>query len=160
MAYRRLWPCLSFKHGLRSEGNSHSTPSFSRAQARRASRSISLRLWPCTGPSAVSAASACERTALRSAKQQGAIATQSNGVERSRSGDWGVGGRSPTSKAREGRMRISINRLPPSHGREGLEGDRPSSSLIFRSAAAVWYSAFILIAYCRSWNCAVAPKTG
>ena len=32
--------------------------------------------------SAVSAASACERTALRSAKQQGAIATQSNGVER------------------------------------------------------------------------------
>ncbi len=37
--------------------------------------------------SAVSAASACERTALRLAKQQGAIATQSNGVERSRSGD-------------------------------------------------------------------------
>ena len=37
--------------------------------------------------SAVSAASACERTALRFAKQQGAIATQSNGVERSRSGD-------------------------------------------------------------------------
>ena len=37
--------------------------------------------------SAVSAASACERTALRSAKQQGAIATQSNGVERSPSGD-------------------------------------------------------------------------
>ena len=36
---------------------------------------------------AVSAASACERTALRFAKQQGAIATQSNGVERSRSGD-------------------------------------------------------------------------
>ena len=40
-----------------------------------------------TGTSAVSAASACERTALRFAKQQGAIATQSNGVERSPSGD-------------------------------------------------------------------------
>ncbi len=43
--------------------------------------------WPAFIFGAVSAASACERTALRNAKQQGAIATQSNGVERSRSGD-------------------------------------------------------------------------
>ena len=59
-------------------------PAFSREQARP--------VFPpqpgfLTGTSAVSAASACERTALRNAKQQGAIATQSNGVERSPSGD-------------------------------------------------------------------------
>ncbi len=46
-----------------------------------------LSTWLALLFSAVSAASACERTALRNAKQQGAIATQSNGVERSRSGD-------------------------------------------------------------------------
>ena len=52
-----------------------------------AARGISTSPGLLTGTSAVSAASACERTALRFAKQQGAIATQSNGVERSPSGD-------------------------------------------------------------------------
>ena len=75
-------------------------PAFSRAQARsvfppatRLSRGHKPGQYfhpqPgfLAGTSAVSAASACERTALRNAKQQGAIATQSNGVERSPSGD-------------------------------------------------------------------------
>ena len=57
-------------------------------QARSAPRAeFPQQLCLLTGTSAVSAASACERTALRFAKQQGAIAMQSNGVERSRSGD-------------------------------------------------------------------------
>lgn len=77
----------------------------------------SITAWPAHLFSAVSVASACERTGLRSAKQQEAIATQSSGVERS-----------PTNKAREGRMRIRINLVSFSLGRGGQEGVRPSSS--------------------------------
>ena len=44
-------------------------------------------------------------------------------------------------------MRISINPVLFPHGRGGLEGARPSSSLILCSVAAVGYSAFILIVY-------------
>ena len=64
-------------------------PSASAMLSHGPKRGQYLSQQPCflTGLSAVSAASACERTALRNAKQQGAIATQSNGVERSPSGD-------------------------------------------------------------------------
>ena len=77
-------PATRLSHGNKRSLYFPRNPAFSRAQARP--------VFPpqpgfLTGTSAVSAASACERTALRFAKQQGAIATQSNGVERSPSGD-------------------------------------------------------------------------
>ena len=79
-----IFPATLPSHGHKCSQVFPCTPAFSRAQARSG-----ISLHPCllTGTSAVSAASACERTALRNAKQQGAIATQSNGVERSPSGD-------------------------------------------------------------------------
>ena len=49
-------------------------------------------------------------------------------------------------------MRISINRLWSSHGRGGLEGDRPSSTLDQQSRAEVQHIAAIPFAFCRSWN--------
>ena len=92
------------KRGQRRERNFHSNPAFSRVRVLRRERfppglaralvkrgqrreAFLIGFDRARALSAVSAASACERTALRSAKQQGAIATQSNGVERSRSGD-------------------------------------------------------------------------
>ncbi len=79
-----IFPATLPSHGHKCSQVFPCTPAFSRAQAR-----LVFSPQPCllTGTSAVSAASACERTALRNAKQQGAIATQSNGVERSPSGD-------------------------------------------------------------------------
>ena len=49
-------------------------------------------------------------------------------------------------------MRISINRLWSSHGRGGLEGDRPSSSFDQHFLAEVRQSASALTAHRRSRN--------
>ena len=92
-------PAFSRVRVLRRERNFHSNPAFSRVRVLRreaffigfdraralsavSAASASLSAWPALLLSAVSAASACERTALRSAKQQGAIATQGPRAEK------------------------------------------------------------------------------
>ena len=55
-------------------------------------------------------------------------------------------------KAREGRMRIRINRLLTSHGRKRSGGARPSSSHIFGLAAVACLSPSLPPASRRSWN--------